>query len=63
MSELKSLKVSTETHRALTDLGRKGETYDAILRRLMREKDIAEKYIYGPDDWESYQKELLGEEG
>ena len=35
MSETKSMKVSVETHRALTAIGRKGESFDAILRRLI----------------------------
>ena len=35
MSETTTIKVSRETHQALLDMGRKGETFDAILRRLM----------------------------
>lgn len=31
----KYIKVSEETHQALTDLGSKGESYDAILVRLI----------------------------
>jgi len=56
LSETKTVKVSEETHQALTDIGRKGESYDAIIRRLMREKEIAEQHIYRDGDWEEYQK-------
>ena len=37
MSETKTVKVSSETHQALTDLGRKGESYDVVIRRLIDE--------------------------
>ena len=36
MSETKTVKVSEETHQALTALGSKGESYDAIIRRLLK---------------------------
>lgn len=32
---VKTLKISEETHHALTQLGRKGETFDEIIRRLI----------------------------
>lgn len=35
MSTTKYIKVSPETHQTLTALGRKGESYDAILVRLI----------------------------
>jgi len=35
LGKTKYIKVSEETHQALTDLGRKGESYDAIIRRLI----------------------------
>jgi len=31
----KTLKISEEAHRCLTDCGRKGETYDEIIKRLV----------------------------
>ena len=39
MSEVKYIKVSPETHKRLTDFGRKGESYDAILVRLLKEAE------------------------
>jgi len=39
LSETKTVKVSEETHQALTDMGRKGESYDAIIRRLLEEAE------------------------
>lgn len=44
-------------------MGRKGESYDDVILRLMKEKEIAEKYIYRDDDWEKYQKDLEAEGG
>ncbi len=61
MSEITTVKVSMETRDLLKSLKRGGESFDALIRRLMREKEIAEKYIYVPTDWGSYQKELLEE--
>ena len=42
MSETTTVKVSRETHDALTALGRKGETYDTIIRKLIRGWDVIE---------------------
>lgn len=40
------MKVSKETHEALTALGRKGESYDAIIRRLLQaEQDLKDARI------------------
>jgi len=39
LSETKTVKVSEETHEALKALGRKGESYDAIIRRLLKEAE------------------------
>ena len=36
MSEITRIPVSKETREALKALGRKGESYDAIIRRLMK---------------------------
>lgn len=41
MSEITTIKVSMETRDALKSIGWKGESYDAILRRLMER-------AYGP---------------
>jgi len=35
LSETKTIKVSVETHQALTALKRGGESYDAVIRRLI----------------------------
>jgi len=35
MSKLKTLKIKEETHRRLAAFGRKGETFDAIINRLL----------------------------
>lgn len=35
MSETKTIKVSVETHKALTALKRGGESHDAVIRRLV----------------------------
>lgn len=59
MSEMTTIKVSMKTRDALKDLGKKGDSYDTLIRRLMKEKKIAEKYIYRPVDWEKYQKEKM----
>ena len=42
MSETKTIKVSEETHQDLTDLGSKGESYDAIIRRLIEKWEATE---------------------
>ena len=42
MSETKTVKVSEETHQDLTDLGSKGESYDAIIRRLIEKWEATE---------------------
>jgi hypothetical protein len=42
MREMTSLKVSKETREALKALGRKGESYDAIIRRLLKEHQKGE---------------------
>jgi len=39
MMERKSILVSEETHKRLADIGRKSETYDQLINRLI---DIAE---------------------
>lgn len=39
MSEVTSIKVSKELRDRLKALGRKGETYEEILRRLLREAE------------------------
>ena len=31
------IRISRETRRALLNMGQKGETYDAVIRRLMKE--------------------------
>lgn len=61
MSLEATIKISPEARDALKELGRKGESYDAVIRRLIIEKEIAETYIYRPDDWDKYQKELEAE--
>ena len=61
MSENTTIIVSKDTRQALKDIGRMGETYDDLIRRLMREKEVAEKYIYDSAVWENYQKELEAE--
>jgi len=35
LSEVKTIQIKTETKRRLDKLGRKGETYDAIIRKLI----------------------------
>ena len=45
MSETKTVKVSEETHHALTDLGRKGESYDAVIRRLILDHELLKDYV------------------
>ena len=42
MGTTKYIKVSEETHQALTDLGSKGESYDAIIRRLIEKWEATE---------------------
>ena len=37
MSKDKLVRVSEETHQRLTDLGKKGETYDQIINRLLKD--------------------------
>jgi len=37
MSGDKLVRVSEETHQRLTDLGKKGETYDQIINRLLKD--------------------------
>ena len=37
MSEITMIKVTRETRDMLKDLGKKGETYDQLIRRLIRE--------------------------
>ena len=51
--------VDASTRDVLRGLKKGGDTFDDVVRRLMKGKEIAEKYIYRPDDWESYQEELL----
>lgn len=36
MTEEAQIRISRETRRALLDIGRKGETYDAVIRRLLQ---------------------------
>ena len=42
MSETKTVKVSEETHEALKALGRKGESYDTIIRCLIEKWEATE---------------------
>ena len=37
MSKDKLVRVSEETHQHLTDLGKKGETYDQIINRILKD--------------------------
>jgi len=37
MTEITSIKVTPETRDMLKSMGRKGETYDELIRRLIRE--------------------------
>ena len=39
MSKDVKIRVSREIRRALLDMGRKGETYDDVIRRLMKEAE------------------------
>ena len=39
MSLTKTIKISEETHKKLTDLGFKKETYDDIINRLIKNYD------------------------
>jgi len=41
----KLIRVSEETHRKLTDLGKKGETYDEIVVRLLKPSKHAEEIL------------------
>lgn len=40
---MKSIKVSDETHKVLNKLGERGETFDQIIRRLLKKWLEAEK--------------------
>lgn len=39
MRDIVKIPVSREIRKALKDLGRKGETYDDVIRRLMKEAE------------------------
>ena len=39
MEKLANLKINIETREALKAIGRKGETYDAIIRRLLKQNE------------------------
>ena len=42
MSLEATIKISLKIRDALKTLGRKGESYDAVIRRLMKEKEVSE---------------------
>ena len=40
MDGFKWIRVTEQTHRKLADLGRKGESFEVIISRLLKEKSI-----------------------
>ena len=43
---IKTIKITETTHKKLTQLGKKGETYDQIILRLTTERVTSKKNIY-----------------
>lgn len=58
MGKLKTMKIKEETHRRLKELGRKGESFDDILRRLL---EFAESARTKDADRRLEKVEALGE--
>lgn len=44
----KRIRVSIDTHKSLKALGRKGESFDAVIRRLIKIGKVAELEIGAP---------------
>lgn len=41
---IKNLKISEESHKLLCEYGNKGETFDDIIKRLFKQKDVKNKH-------------------
>ena len=48
VTKTKRIRVSIETHQALQAIGKKGETFDAVIRRLIKIGKVAELEIGAP---------------
>jgi len=51
------IRVDSSTRGALKALGRKGESYDAVIRRLIRESHAD----VNPEKWAEYWRNLVSE--
>jgi len=66
VSEITRVPLERATREAIKALKRGGESYDAVIQHLLKEREkdafkilkIAESYIYQPTDFEEYNGEL-----